>query len=85
MNKNKFLEQYQKLRDPKAGDVIQVIRVLNGLKKPVDHWSYKIGDTAVVENYEEESNACNVTLDITGICVGMYREEFIIIKFRDEQ
>ena len=84
MNQNKFLDLYPKLRQPKAGDTIQVICVLDGLKKPVDDWIYKIGDTAVVENYEEESNACNVTFD-TGLNTGIYREEFIIIGFSDEQ
>lgn len=39
---NKFLKQYPKLREPKVGDRIEIVKTINANKK------YQIGDTATI-------------------------------------
>ena len=45
---NKFLEKYPNLWIPKVGDKVEIIKVLNNIKKPTDNWYYKIKDTGEI-------------------------------------
>jgi hypothetical protein len=40
---NKFLEKYPQLHEPKIGDRVRIIKLLDGHKNNVNSWYYNIG------------------------------------------
>ena len=48
MNKNKFLDLYPQLWEPKVGVKVKIVKILTRDKKPTDNWNYKIGDTGEI-------------------------------------
>ena len=47
---NKFLELYSALWEPRIGDKVRIIKVLDSNKKPTSFWYYKIGDCGIVND-----------------------------------
>ena len=90
MNQNKFLEKYPVLRDPKIGDIVEVIALLDVHHKPMEaNHHYYIGDIGkiiaadllyVVDFNNQENN-----IVIYDGRWSLWKEEFKIIKIYNEK
>lgn len=80
---NKFLNQYPQLREPKIGDRIKVIKILNILKEEIKSISYNIGEVGTIQDVFEQGQINSdriyeVDFEVTKAAL-LYQDEFIII------
>jgi hypothetical protein len=47
---NKFIKTYRAFWNPKVGDRVKIIKLLDENKRPIEKWHYNIGDQGVIHN-----------------------------------
>ena len=79
--KNKFLEKYPKLREPKQGDSIKIIETYITKQSVLFNLNYYSGDTGIIELIFRHSGQKRyiICLDRTQCRIDVGRDEFIII------
>jgi hypothetical protein len=76
---NKFLEKYPRLREPRIGDKIQIIKIINDIG--TGDYNYKLGDTGVILNkYNNPFKGVHLYLiDFENTKCVVYKDEFTIL------
>jgi hypothetical protein len=78
---NKFVVKYPALWEPKIGDKIKIVRLLDGSKHEVSKWHYHIGDRgAIVSRSREKLNHDSTQIWVYEVLFIRYKVAFSVYR-----